>query len=458
MLQRMENWQRLKQAKVKSLARALDNEEQQRCTFRPQMVVSSGGSCNSGGREGGRKTGNYKRRDVPKAATKSAQAAMGKHLQRLQDARKKNAEKNKVPHATGRRWTGKPTTPVAPHLSYQKRSKKNCRSASETETPTSVKKNLHKTRVAKSSCMQRGARGGGPPFASCGRDASKQYEALGGYQSCVRAEQETSEPMVSLQSDVAHPNLADELVRLRNELRREEQRREELLSQRESRSDHNSVPPPPQPPATPHPDAGLPLPSSFAEPAQVAVESSGRSYKQSPTPPVPLGGMLGEMQVGPSIVELSQVMQSNFDYDAFTAGDENCMGNNNSQVETHPSPVQKKMSAGQNHHLLSPDWAKMKATMQQETLACKQKRESMLERLRSLEARNLEILGVDAAYLASASKLKTKPSSVSSTPSKASIRSMQKHVLRGSKASASQRSSSIRRKVGTMGTSKRTFH
>ena len=102
---RLSMWQEGRDAKTILQAAALGTREMKECTFTPNTTTTPSKTRNAG-----------KHQPSP---------SQSKHFARLQNARKKALDKKNVPHATGKKWTGKTTVAKAPQLSCYRRSNSN---------------------------------------------------------------------------------------------------------------------------------------------------------------------------------------------------------------------------------------------------------------------------------------------------------------------------------------------
>ena len=106
--ERLHNWEKLRRTKTERLKQSVQREKMQSCTFTPTKF-----SRNS-----------EKLLKKKPCKTPTEKNAMSRHTERLLRARKQQEAKKSIPHATGKKWTGRTTTPVAPKLSYQTKAKK----------------------------------------------------------------------------------------------------------------------------------------------------------------------------------------------------------------------------------------------------------------------------------------------------------------------------------------------
>ncbi len=408
-----------------------------------------------------------------------SEAATQKHLARLAAGRARSAAKRDVPHATGTKWTGKTTTPRAPRLSYQSRTTATaaCRKATPvrtaattnkggwSRTPRRVSAPLSSTpsscspsaaaASASASRKKIAARPSGIPvlrrgrFSSPYRSSASTAAAISPAPAAAAATTTTttaaatavdptlvaaSVPLPKPPSLLAgknnnttedaptESNLADELLRLRNELRAEEARHASLVLQEEGaapaapgsvRTDtHTPCVPPPMPPPGPPPRDGRQSPEpTMGAPGILANASQCVTLadivgRVRGVPRVPIAGF--DRQVTHHVTAAPTPPLS-AEFDVYGDSSENDEENENAKsghnqlraTETIATPPPKQDGCGMN-------WDSMQSAVQRLLEQDVSKRKRMEARLRKLEKDNLSILGVDAAFVASISRKRLK--------------------------------------------------
>jgi hypothetical protein len=164
--ERLHNWEKMRRSKTERLKQSVQKEKMQSCTFTPTKFS--------------RNTEKLLQKKPCKTPTEKN--ATNRHTERLLRARKQQEAKQTVPHATGKRWTGKTTTPVAPKLSYQTKAKKS--STQKAAIRHNSYASLAKAAKSKSSChvpvnkeraVQPFYSDGVPPYAPDESDIDRDY-------------------------------------------------------------------------------------------------------------------------------------------------------------------------------------------------------------------------------------------------------------------------------------------
>jgi hypothetical protein len=381
--QRFSMWAQGRDTKPVTTAERIGMQERQQCTFVPTPTKRT------------------KHQPLAKAEPSPAQK---KHFARLALARKKAQAKTDVPHATGKKWTGKTTVAKAPQLSCYRRKKvatslisqqqASLSSASSASSASSVSSSLKsKSKSKRLSATKRGSFSSPRPAAKkiarplapastytqihSVDSAEEQSEAVEYIPRSIRARQNNG----SNSGD-----LADELVRLKHELQAEENRHAQLTAGHPAAPFAGIAPPAPPlgpPPATSRSRLQSPEPNENA----YQLFATASTATRIPVPSVPL-----------RVVQQVPQQDNHRRTDHYNLRDDRLsrVGLSNSENDQYQNNTLTSRALTSIVKNKTPNWKDI-----QESISCMmekdiKKRKSMEQRLRSLEENNLQILGVNS--------------------------------------------------------------
>ena len=412
---RLSMWQEGRDAKTILQAAALGTREMKECTFTPNTTTTPSKTRNAG-----------KHQPSP---------SQSKHFARLQNARKKALDKKNVPHATGKKWTGKTTVAKAPQLSCYRRSNSNNKNTEgyassvsvsiSNSTSSSLNVQKRKERLQKENSMRKGIRSNKKVSTKRGSFSSPRMVE----KNCSRAMIGSSYSTIHKEGDVATeyvpPNktgssgLADELIRLRQQLHVEEALHLHLTKNNQPSAPSAPMAAPFAAPTEPFaPSAPFRVGVAFtpiAPPAPpLGPPPSQRSGKQSPQPNDMLQQQQQQQQQQHE--ELFAATCVPVPYEEYENENENENENQfHTQNQMHneyrtglgdtTALVLRSQNQNTNQNQTKNknknkfNWKTIKKTLILSQKNDIQKRLSMEDRLRALESNNLKILGISNEQL-----------------------------------------------------------